>query len=739
MDFRRSVSLLAACCCTYLQAQQINLSLHATAVPDSFEVRATSTGVTYDQIISAVFTVRWEAAAGGVMSFADMRMACNAYLPAPTGGVQQVGDFNYFCFALLSDRNLSAAGCQITTAGMPLLGFRIRQLAGCRNVQLIQNLYTAQNNRNYFISMGGSDVTGQMNTSPIQGGTCGPCVPPVILDVSTTGFLPCVDPMPAYVEVVAEGFGLEYKWFAPGATQPFQYLPAFMIPNPVIGSYQVVVSNACGADAAWLGMVHDLSGLDSCEAPVILGVTTNAPICEGETLHLVAEVEENGPCTHYSWSGQNVVAADSTVTTAPNSGGSYVLTVENACGNVSMTVVPDPGSTCTGPPVIHGITTSGGGCSTDTTFFLADVEVQGNCISYHWIGDHIIEDGYPSMQVTQGNGVYWLVVTNECGSTMEDVVIVADFPEAQSNYVICTPEGPLDLFPAIEFYAEVGGGYWTHDGVAYGSTYLYDPAVDTTGHYIYHYPNGCAWVDLNLSEYTPRYAGVDASLSICSNAPPVDLSPLLGADSYPGGNWYYDAFGTMNGIYDPAYFTGSVIVFRYMVGPYPCRDTAYVTVTEVPATAWYTDVDGDGLGDPADSVLSCDPVEGRVSVGGDACPQIFGTVGDTCDDGDPGTSGEVINAECVCAGGVGVEALNATGGWRLWPNPAHDQLFLQGRADQGPVVLTVLDASGRTVQQRRVVAGSAPITVETGSLAPGAYGLHLRAQGSVQVLRFVVQ
>ncbi len=673
------------------------------------------------------------------MTFADVWRPCGAFQLTNTDGVQTIGDFKYFTFSLIGDRTLEAAGCPITTGGIPLLGFRIRQLAGCRRVQLVQNLYTAQNNRNYFFSIGGTNVTGQMNTTSIQGGVCGPCEPPMILDVSTTGFVPCVDQMPAYVEVVAEGFGLEYKWFAPGATQPFQYLPAFTIPDPVVGSYQVVVSNACGADAAWLGMVHDLAALDSCEAPVILGVATNAPVCEGETLHLVAEVEENGPCTHYSWSGQNVVAADGTVTTAPNSGGSYVLTVTNACGNTSMTVVPDPGTACTGPPVIHGITiTNGGVCYADTVFIAADVEVQGNCVSYDWSGSHIVQNGSPAIAVTMANGFYRLWVTNECGTTFQDVEIVPAFPAAESDYAICTPEEPVDLLPAIDFFAEEGG-YWTHNGVTYGGTYLYDPAVDTSGVYMYHYPNGCPWVTVSLIEYVPYSAGQDTAVVICSNSPPVDLFPLLGPDAHGGGLWYYGMMGTMNGTYDPALFVGPVTVFRYGLGSPGCGDIAYVTVTEVPATAWYADVDGDGLGDPADSVLSCDPVQGRVSVGGDACPQLFGTVGDPCDDGDPGTSGEVINAECVCAGGVGVEALNAAGGWRLWPNPAHDQLFLQGRADQGPVVLSILDASGRTVQQRTVLAGSAPITVETGSLAPGTYGLYLRAQGSVQVLRFVVQ
>ena len=816
-----SATAMGACS---MQAQQINLSLHATAVADSFEVRATSTGVTYDELLSAVFTVRWEAVAGGVMNMGDIRIGCPAYLVAPTGGVQQVGDFRYFAFALLGDRELASAGCAITPEGMPVLGFRIRELAGCRNVQLIQNLFTAQHNLSYFISMGGTDVTGQLDMAVIEGGDCAPCEPPIILDVSTNGFIPCDEPMPAYVEVIAEGFGLNYSWTAPGGGQPFHYLPAFTIANPVIGTYQVVVSNACGSDVALLGMFHDLAALDSCEAPEIVGVTTNAPVCAGDTLLLVAEVVENGPCAHYAWSGQNVVQVDSTTTIAPQSGGDYVLTVENACGSASLTIVPDPGSACTGPPVISSLVADippcppspvyfqadvtlnglcvqhewwGAGiqegmqpfsafannasgvyglvvsnacgsdtaevevdydtmgtcvppvidgllvdalCAGDTMTLVADVSVTGPCVSVHWTGAGVIPgDGFSAIVPQALEGTYGIVVTNACGIASAHVQSPVD-PYMELHKVVCTAE-PVDM---NEVYASqmVDGGHWEDGGEITDG--VYEPLVDSPTIYWYHIPDQeCPVIRLSIVEPEQLFnAGEDMNLEICADSPPVNLLDLIGPEVSP--EYALTGVGSAltsplaDGIYVPA-LNGPFVQVAILVTTIGCSDIAYWNITQLPVLAWYADADQDGLGDPLDSLLSCEPIEGRVPVAGDACPQLFGTIGDACDDGDPTTNGDTITAECDCLGGMGVGEAVAVGAWSLWPNPSPGSVQLQGPPDAGRVQLLVHDAAGREVLRAEHVAGAGPITLRTEGWSRGAYAVRIVSERAAQVLRLVVE
>src|SRR5690606_17035624 len=101
------------------------------------------------------------------------------------------------------------------------------------------------------------------------------------------------------------------------------------------------VTNECGWIWQNVPVELDTAGVGVCEPPQIIGISSNAPVCAGDTLLLFAEVAASGPCLSYQWSGTNVIQSgnDTTYAVAPG-GNNYALTLVNACGSSSMTVQP---------------------------------------------------------------------------------------------------------------------------------------------------------------------------------------------------------------------------------------------------------------------------------------------------------------------------------------------------------------------------------------------------------------
>ena len=102
--------------------------------------------------------------------------------------------------------------------------------------------------------------------------------------------------------------------------------------------------------------------------------------------------------------------------------------------------------------------------------------------------------------------------------------------------------------------------------------------------------------------------------------------------------------------------------------------------------------------------------------------------GDPCDDGDPLTLVDVLNAACDCVDSASVDGLEDP----IWPtltvhpNPASDRLTvaLPDHFDRANVTLTLVSMSGQTVASARPTSrGSYQWTV--GHLPAGAYLLHL--------------
>lgn len=807
-----------------LSAQHINAGLYPTAVPDSFEVRVFSDGPVFDGLLSgATFTFRWESAAGGVMNQGDVQPVCVSNMMISPTGYHDVLGYRYITLNTFELRPLTG-GCVITTEGISLFGFRIRELSGCRNVELVQNAYTGSNNLDYYIwvSLGGS--TGETLTSPISSGDCPPCEPPVITDVGASAVPYCGLGVDLWTE--ATGTLPDYAWYRPDSSL-LSWLPQVHAPTGGTGLYTVVVSNACGADTAEVEAVVDP---DLCVPPAIdsawFSNTYWGTVIHNYQLHAAV----TGSCLAYEWTmpwGEVLtpMGLHTFVTVANPTPGDYTLVASNACGSDTLVFSMEPPEPCTGAVITNAaITTSdpchtgpasftasttgpaptttrwygpgnelitgsinftlpyapwgtytftaGNHCSTDTVVvfhgpadttglaaceppqivslssvpaacvgdtvqFVVSTALSGPCASLALNRVEVLDlVGDTATVVLDQVGPLTVTATNACGQVTQEVPIDVIAP-ALVHRNQCRVLGPLSMDSLVATYIPMpAGGQWWLGGVPHSG--IYDPAVDTSG--IYHYymdTSGvfCKVVEFGLYEYPGVYAGEDTALTVCSSDPPFQLFDLLGEGAYGGGHWMlgppFPAIPYVSSLFDPA--TSEAGTYRYGVSaPFAsgggCSDHADIQVSVTQATTWFADHDGDGLGDPADTLLACELPAGYVDMAGDACPGMYGTVGDPCDDGDPNTINDALDEECRCVGEV---KTGMAEGERpdliLWPNPGTDG-FILGGLRQGRVELRLLDMQGRVVLGNRLVSEGEMIG--TSDLAVGSYVVEVRTDGT---------
>lgn len=648
--FRSTMLAAVVLLFTVVRAQQIDISLHPTAVPDSFEVRLASTQGVFNGLPHAVFTVRWERTAGGLMNNSDLRAGCGGYTFSGNGtGVMEIADHRYFTFLIYSDRPFDM-DCAITPNGLAIGGFRIRELQGCRQVELVNGPFAQLNNLSYYYSDWGQPLTGVITSGPLASGECPPCVPPQITDISTSGLPPCTATGPLDLSVTATGQPVEYVWHAPSG-QLFHYLPSFHTEQGVTGIYTVIVSNACGRDTSTV-QVEDTLGLGACHPPVITALSIlDGPICLGDTLHLDAIVSSDGPCTTYEWEGLHVVQSGTSATTAPGGDLWYTLLVTNACGSATATT----GSVVTAP---------------------------GNASAF-----------------------------------------------------VCIPTTPVNLDSLA--FIDIMPGHWFFDTEPH--SHYFDPATDPSGIYTFFTDQGCLLLTMDLHTVTAQNAGQDTAIMVCSADAPFLLFDLLGPDADTGGIWF-QVFAELDGVYHPGISDSGA--YFYSVGdPSSCGDMAQVTITEEQAQPWYADPDGDGFGDPSDSLLSCEPVEDRVLDGSDTCPGVPGRVGDPCDDGLAQTTNDVLQDDCTCAGELNTAVREgATRPTVLWPNPNQgDGFWLQLPPHTGPAQLTLTDAAGRVILRTSVPTQDTPCEIVLDRpLATGTYALQVVTTARSSTLRLVV-
>jgi hypothetical protein len=281
---------------------------------------------------------------------------------------------------------------------------------------------------------------------------------------------------------------------------------------------------------------------------------------------------------------------------------------------------------------------------------------------------------------------------------------------------------------AAQLFAQLGGT------PAAGGTW--SPAFAGAGVYTYTVAavapcTGNATATVTVTEQAQPNAGTNGTLSICSTASAQSLFAQLGGTPDAGGSWSGPST-VIGDNYDPATMNPGVYTYTVAaVAPCTGNATATVTVTETATGVWfedadndgagdpavvlnqcdqpagyvannndlcptdankiapgacgcgvadvaatyYTDVDGDGFGDPASPVagFTCITPNGTVTNNTDNCPTTPGLIGSVCNDNNPNTENDVIGANCVCAGTpVGVDCEGTPNGPAVPGTPCND-------------------------------------------------------------------
>lgn len=286
-----------------------------------------------------------------------------------------------------------------------------------------------------------------------------------------------------------------------------------------------------------------------------------------------------------TWLGPNGPHGD-TFDPASDDEGAYTYTVQgNApCANASAVLTitlrqaPNAGSDA-------AITV----CDNDGSFSLFGMLGGAPNVGGTWTDPDGLPFSGTFVPGTDPAGDYTYTVVGQAPCTPAFAIVsvsVNTAPNAGSNAstVRCSNDAPFSLFDLLGGNADPNGT-WAGPGGVHSGTFI--PGTDAPGPYIYTVeglpPCEPEVAVVNVSIVVAPNAGTDASLDLCINDAPVNLTDQLGGTPSQTGTWADPDLQPFGGVFDPG--TALPGVYTYTVqGAAPCANAvALLELGVIPA------------------------------------------------------------------------------------------------------------------------------------------------------------
>jgi len=157
----------------------VDIDLVAGPAANQIDVRMRANGASFGQVLSALtFTVRYAEASPATLTAGTSPWCPGAAFPIAPTSVVIDGGFKYRTYnsiATVSLEDEDNGGCgAVLPAGQWVVVHRINvnNNTGCTEFQIINDAFTAANNRNFYISLNGEPKTGAVQANSVLRGNC---------------------------------------------------------------------------------------------------------------------------------------------------------------------------------------------------------------------------------------------------------------------------------------------------------------------------------------------------------------------------------------------------------------------------------------------------------------------------------------------------------------------------------------------------------------------------------------